>query len=289
MMDYIGASPDTETIEDFLKSRSYDGGFYITTHGTVLGGSSHYEIILEFQSELDIPNDEYESVLRLGSGSDALERLSQSLLRRGNIYLRLWDDTWVVMLFGFNDKKKDLLYDMARELIDAGASESDPVQIQDLRTKWIGEMTLEDVARYRFGENRKESSMRTFVQEIMSLIRECRGENCLKEDDGKKKNLPPWLKKDKGDKDDEKEMEEAKRFSWRDKDKDDDGEDKSPFAKKNRMGSKRPIPKMRKSDDKGECMNKGNKAGVPSLYKKDNKDALGSKATSVARKQSKKV
>lgn len=352
-MDYIGASPDTETIEDFLKSRSYDGGFYITPHGTVLGGSSHYEIILEFQSELDIPNDEYEAVLRMGSGSDALERLSQSLLRRGNIYLRLWDDTWVVMLFGFNDKKKDLLYDMARELIDAGAGEMDPVQIQDLRTKWIGEMTLEDVARYRFGEskmaekkykvyqvfsgedteeggpeyvliksfdneddaksrldkerklnkdgkfimdtknrlpeNRKESNMRTFVQEVMNLIRECRGENCPKEDDGKKKNLPPWLKKDKGDKDDEKEMEEAKRFSWRDRDKDDGGDEKSPFTKKNRMGSKRPIPKMRKSDDKEECMSKGNKAAVPSLYKKDNKDALGSKATSVARKQSKKV
>ena len=240
-MEYLGATSDIETLEDFVKSRSYDGGFYLTPHGTALIGTSHLDIILEFQSELDIPNDEYDAVLSAGSGSEELERLSASLLRRGNVYVRLWDDTWVVMLFRLNDKKKDLLYDLARDLIDAGVNETDPIQIQDLRSKWIGSLTLEDMARYRFGESRKGKKMRTLVEEVMSALQECRGE-----DENKKGKMPPWLKKKDGDKEEEDE----------------------------------------KAD---ECMNKGNKAGVPSLFKKGKKDALGSKATSVARKQSKKV
>lgn len=236
-MEYLGASSDMETLDDFVKERSYDGGFYITPHGTALMGSSHLDIILEFQSELDIPNDEYDTVLRTGSGSDALEKLSQSLLRRGNIYVRLWDNVWIVMLFRLNDRKKDYLYDLARDLIDAGANERDEVQIQDLRTKWIGSLTLEDMARYRFGE-RKGSKMRTLSQEVMSAIQECRGEGGCCDKDKEKK---PWMKDEEED-----EKDEAKKC----------------------------------------CKSKG---GVPSLFKKDNKDALGSKASAVARKQSKKM
>lgn len=238
-MEYLGASSDVETLEDFMQSRSYDGGFYITPHGTVLIGSSHIDIILEFQSELDIPNDEYDAVLRGGSGSDAVERLTQSLLRRGNIYVRLWDETWIVMLFRLNDKKKDYLYDLARDLIDAGANEGYEVQIQDLRSKWIGNVTLEDMARYRFGESRRKAkAMRTMSEEVMDAIQECEGKKGCCD-----KKKMPWMK-DEDEEEDEK--DEAKKC----------------------------------------CKGKG---GVPSLFKKDNKDSVGSKATSVARKQSKKM
>jgi len=180
------------------------------------------------------------------------------------------------MLFNFNDRKKDKLYDMARELIGAGANESDPVQIQDLRTKWIGNLTLRDMGRYRFGESRKGIRMRkTQSKEVMDLVNESRGE-CK---EPRRKRERERFRGGEGD-----DIEEAKR--WEDDDDDTPQEFKRFMAKSGRRDKKKSLPKMR---DKDECMNKGNKEGVPTVFKKEKKDALGSKATSVARKQSKKV
>ena len=167
-MDFQTADPDVDTFEDVVETRYNDGGFILTRFGDLLFGRSHQDIVMEFQAELGVSDADYERVVR--NGGMAMEDVMQKLLRQGNIYIRLFGDTWIIMVNGLNSSKKNLIYDWAKEMVDAGANPREDIELQDLRVSGdSASLTLGDLVRFDFGESLNSSGL---ARSILSLINE---------------------------------------------------------------------------------------------------------------------
>lgn len=167
-MEFQTADPDVYTFEDVVSSRLNDGGFILTRFGDLLFGRSHQDIVLEFQAELGVSDTDYDKLVR--RGGEAMDDIMMKLLRNGSVYIRLFGDTWIIMVHGLNSSKKDHLYDWAKEMLEAGASPREEIELQDLRISGNSvSITLKDITKFNFGESLG------IARGVLSLINEICG------------------------------------------------------------------------------------------------------------------
>jgi hypothetical protein len=135
---------DVQNYDDVVDRSINDGGFILSTYGDVFFGSYHKDIILEFQSELNIGDEDYDSVLMGGEDGEfsAAEKVVNKLLRRGDVYIRLWDDSWIILVYNMREKQRSAIRDWATGMMRGGADKMTTVTIEDTRTGTSRDMRM---------------------------------------------------------------------------------------------------------------------------------------------------